>query len=243
MNAMAKKDAEKADNIGIKRLSIHTNYRYISKHQMVNEIIVLREQLKEKERKIKHLEEIIEKGTSNRFITLDQTTHNDMLLIMQDHHQSIINSYPEESFQHVFWTSQYKAAMQKSSNGFRWNPAMIRWCVYLRQKSSKAYDLLRKSKCIYLPSERTLREYTHCINASFGFSNELDEQLINDAKISKLEDYKRHVCLLGDEMYIKEGLVYDRCSGNLVGYSDLGDINNHLLSINNDGSYGQRSFY
>jgi hypothetical protein len=50
MNAMAKKDAEKADNIGIKRLSIHTNYRYISKHQMVNEIIVLRKQQKEKER-------------------------------------------------------------------------------------------------------------------------------------------------------------------------------------------------
>ena len=29
----------------------------------------------------------------------------------------------------------------------------------------------------------------------------------------------------------QQQIIYDRCSGNLVGYSDLGDINNHLLRI------------
>ena len=98
------------------------------------------------------------------------------------------------------------------------------------------------------------REYTHSINASSGFSNELDEQLLNDAKMPTLEDYQKYVGLLGDEMYIREGLVYDK---NLIGYCDLGDINNHLLrlehktrqakymylSINKDGFDGERPFY
>ena len=34
-----------------------------------------------------------------------------------------------------------------------------------------------------------------------------------------------------DEVYIKEDLVYDKHSGSLVGFVNLGDINNHLLQF------------
>ena len=34
-----------------------------------------------------------------------------------------------------------------------------------------------------------------------------------------------------DEMYIREGQVYSKHTGELVGFVDLGDVNNHLLAF------------
>ena len=34
-----------------------------------------------------------------------------------------------------------------------------------------------------------------------------------------------------DEVHIKEGLVYDKHQGSLIGFSNLGEINNHLLKL------------
>ena len=45
--------------------------------------------------------------------------------------------------------------------------------------------------------------------------------------------------LLLDEMHIKEGLVYDKHSGKLIGFVDLGDINNHLLQLEKSLMQGQ----
>ena len=50
-----------------------------------------------------------------------------------------------------------------------------------------------------------------------GFS-ELDIQLINDIGVVSLEEIQKYVGLVGDEMYIKEGLVYEKNTGQLVGY-------------------------
>lgn len=37
--------------------------------------------------------------------------------------------------------------------------------------------------------------------------------------------------LLMDEMHIKEGLVFDKHSGELIGFTNLGDMNNHIASL------------
>ena len=34
-----------------------------------------------------------------------------------------------------------------------------------------------------------------------------------------------------DEMYIKEDLVYDKYTGALVGFTNLGETNEHLLKV------------
>ena len=41
----------------------------------------------------------------------------------------------------------------------------------------------------------------------------------------------RYVGLLMEEVHIKEDLVYDKHSGALVGFTNLGDTNNHLLKF------------
>ena len=101
-----------------------------------------------------------------------------------------------------------------------------RWCLYLHHLSGKGYDLIRDSGCISLPSTRTLRDYTHYNDTTIGFSIKTDQDLL---KLTR--DYKpwqKLVNLTMDEMYIREGVVYDKHAGQMIGFTDMGDINNHL---------------
>ena len=120
---------------------------------MINEIVFLRATIGEKEKRIRHLEKMIKQD--DRSTILNESYHEDMIIIMEDHHEKIINSYPEDSFQRIFWTTQYNMAKQKSKMGYRWNPAIIRWCIYLRHKSSSSlllyylcYDVVARTTSI-----------------------------------------------------------------------------------------------
>ena len=42
----------------------------------------------------------------------------------------------------------------------------------------KAYETIRDSGCIYLPSQRTLRDNYHCVRASAGYLSDVDLQLV-----------------------------------------------------------------
>lgn len=124
---------------------------------------------------------------------------------------------------------------------------MIRWCLYLHHLSTGAYETLCSCGAVTLPSQRTLRDYTHFIQATSGFSHEVDEQLIDLASIGTCPEREKYVVVLMDEMHIKQSLMYNKHSGMhnitccwhqstvhmhflgvLIGYTDLGDINVHL---------------
>ena len=49
--------------------------------------------------------------------------------------------------------------------------------------------------------------------------------------MSNLQEYQKAVVVVMDEMHIREGLVYDKHSGALVGFTDLGDVNNLLANF------------
>ena len=117
----------------------------------------------------------------------------------------------------------------KDSRLMRWHPVFIKWCLYLRHLSGQSYELLREFGCIHLPSQRTLQDYTHYIPAKVGFSAEVDQQLIDAIDFTK--EANRYVSLLLDEVHIKEDLVYDKHSGSLIGFTNMGEINNHLINF------------
>jgi len=54
---------------------------------------------------------------------------------------------------------------------------------------------------------------------------------IDDLKDYDLKDYEKHVSVVFDEMKIKEGLVYNKNEGSIVGFVDLGEVNNTLASF------------
>lgn len=75
--------------------SVKANYRYMSKQQIIHKVTSLRSNLKEKEIKIQHLQNLIS-ADSNSYTAVDNATHSDLFTIMQSHHNEILQSYPKE---------------------------------------------------------------------------------------------------------------------------------------------------
>ena len=101
----------------------------------------------------------------------------------------------------------------------RWHPAMIKWCLFLRHQSSRAYET--QSGCIHLPSQRTQRDYSQCVKSTAGFSEAVDSQAVglHDCKV-----HEKLVVILTDEMYVREDLVSEKKSMKLVGFTNLSDL-------------------
>lgn len=49
--------------------------------------------------------------------------------------------------------------------------------------------------------------------------------------MSTCPNWHKLVILLLDEMHIKESIVYNKNSGEMIGFIDLGDVNNHILAF------------
>ena len=57
----------------------------------------------------------------------------------------------------------------------------------------------------------------------------MDRQLLQAANFRSCPEWHKLVVLLLDEMHIREDLVYDKRTGQMIGFTNLGDINNNLL--------------
>ena len=49
--------------------------------------------------------------------------------------------------------------------------------------------------------------------------------------IETIPEYQKYVCLVFDEVKIKEDLVYDKHSAEVVSFVNVGDVNNQLLQF------------
>ena len=78
--------------------------------------------------------------------------------------------------------------------------------------------MLCESGLIKLPSERTLRVA-------------VPEQLAREAKLNEIEEWQKFVCLTYDEMKVKQGLVYNKYTDQLVGFVALDSVNDHILEF------------
>ena len=109
--------------------------------------------------KISDLQERLDRANHKDGVRLDECTSNGLVSILNKHSQSPAS----ETFSSIFWQQQLRAASTKDKRGMRWDPAIIRWCLYLHHKSSGCYATLRNSGVINLPSDQTLRDYRHSI--------------------------------------------------------------------------------
>ena len=134
---------------------------------------------------------IVEKG-----VVVNEHMHNDLEHIMSQSSSHIYSTFPENFFQRIFWEQQQKAATLHTARSMRWHPLMIKWCLYLQHLSHKAYETLRESGCIALPSQRTLQDYTNCINATSVFSDQTDLLLAQAARVIQLNEWEKTVVLL-----------------------------------------------
>ena len=110
----------------------------------------------------------MEAAIQQRGVVVDKELHNDFRTIMIENAHSMTKQLPPGSFAQVFWESQLQAAKVKDARSMRWDPIMIRWCLYLRHVSSRAYNMLRDAGVVRLPSQRTLRDYTFIMQRHKG---------------------------------------------------------------------------
>ena len=94
---------------------------------------------------------------------------------------------------------------------------------------------MRTSGFLTLPSERTLRDYTHYFTSKGGFQNEVNQQLMSEIDSLSLPENRKYAGIIIDEMKVKEGLVFNKYTGEVIGFTNLGDVNNNLLQLENEG--------
>ena len=178
--------------------------------------------LKECELKCSQLEERLKRMQSEidtHGITLEDGLGDSFLAIL-DKTNLQVNPHMRLVFQ------EQQKAMQSSKHGRRWHPHFVEFCLSIYAKSSSVYNNLRKSEknpdgILFLPHERTLRDYRNHFKPSPGF---VPENI--DLLKSIVKDYTgtaKYTVLVFDEMKIKGRLVFDKYTGKLIGFTSLGD--------------------
>ena len=214
--------------------SSHVNFRYLNTPEKKAKVDGLKKRVHVAENEVRKLQEKIEKLTEQQGDKVDDDFHGDLLGIMKEKSPEIEKAYPEGSFKRLFWEEQFRAASKKDPRQVRWHPLIIRWCLNLKLKSSSAYHAVRTAGFISLPSERTLRDYSNYFKCKAGFQLELNQQLHKEAKVNDLQESRKFCSIVIDEMKIKENLIYDKFSGEIVGFTQLGEVNNELLKLERD---------
>ena len=208
------------------RIFKYTNNQYLSTPQSREKLRDLQTKLNNSRQSIKKLTNEIKELTEKNGMEVDPELHDDMTTIMSS--CDIDKYFPKGSFKRLFWEEQLKMAKLKDARQMRWHPTMIRMCLNIKLLSTSTYHALRTAGFMKLPSERTLRDYTHYFKTKAGFSDDVDEMLTKEARLNELPNWKKYVTVVIDEMKVKEKLVYDKFEMRVIGFVDLGEVNDQL---------------
>ena len=167
-------------------------------------------QCKQLEERLQNLQAKIEDDG----IGISEPLEKDLLKIMGGKN---LEATPHMKF---FWEQQMKL-LQANKMGRRYHPQIIRFALSLHGKSPSAYRELRDSGALVLPSERVLRDYKNYFKPKAGINKENVDCLRE--KTSSFSGVQRYIALIMDEMKIQSNLVFDKYSGDLIGFVDLGD--------------------
>ena len=168
---------------------------------------------------------------------MDQTSAAEVNDLVNDCRSNVESTFPEGSFQRIFWDEQVKYNKCKSKSAMRWHPLIVKWALLMKSKSSRAYQAMKDLGFIHLPSERTLYDYSHCIESKMGFVPGAVKMLSDECQAKGMynsdEPWKSYVGLLQDEIKVKEDLVFCPSTGQLVGYIHLDETSNVIMDLEN----------
>ena len=116
-----------------------------------------REELVEKIEDLKKENRNLKKTIETEGHELNSADHCDITSIIQDADHSKLSDYQKLFIQEQ---EKYNSCNPKQ---MRWHPTVIKWALYIQSKSAKAYDTLRESGFVNLPSRRTLYDYSHYV--------------------------------------------------------------------------------
>nr|XP_002733594.1 PREDICTED: uncharacterized protein LOC100373858 [Saccoglossus kowalevskii] len=103
----------------------------------------------------------------------------------------------------------------------------------MEENNHDVQKVCRSSGFVKLPSQRTLTDYSNYIKPKPGISQPVLKELISEIECLGSSESNKYVVLLHDEMKVKQDLVYDKNTGELIGFTNLGDINEELMKLEN----------
>ena len=112
-------------------------------------------------------------------------------------------------------------AINMPSKQMRWHPLVLKWCLRLYCKSHSMYSELRNAGFLRLPSGRTLSDYKNFCSAKSGWQLSVLNGMRSSYNEQKLPEVGKLGALIFDEVKIKEGLLFDPSTWELIGFTDL----------------------
>ena len=211
-------------------ISSHTNYIHLTPDEKDERMKNLHQSLRIAKQQAKRLQSKISQLIESEGIPLHPNDAEDISQIVEDVTPTVVENFPESSPQRVFWDQQRIYNRLRNKCQMKWHPLVIRFALNLKYMSSSAYRAVRQSGIINLPSERTLTDYTHWTSPHSGLQVEYVEKL--HSMLAEALPSHQHQCALSmDEMKIKSGLVFNKHTGSLVGFVDLGNVNHDIEMV------------
>ena len=105
-----------------------------------------------------------------------------------------------------FLRSQCLLLSSTTASRRRYEPAFVRWCLLLYFHSPAAYRAILEAKCLVVPSERCLLQYSAPYGVQPGLHDARQQYLTSAA--DRMTSLERNVSLIVDEMYIKPEISY-----------------------------------
>ncbi|XP_070573886.1 uncharacterized protein [Ptychodera flava] len=133
----------------------------------------------------------------------------------------------------LLWDEQKKMLQTKGATGRRWHPKIIRMCLSIWMRSPRAYEELKRSGMLILPSGRLLSMYKNCVDQNPGLNDAVLEWMVREADNTCLPIEGRNGGIVLDEMAIQEDLQikFTAEGAEVVGLVCLGDENDDMQTI------------
>ncbi|KAE8740549.1 hypothetical protein FOCC_FOCC013930 [Frankliniella occidentalis] len=208
--------------INLEERPIFTANKFLTEKQKLTKLAKKQIDLKNTKKKLVRLRERMQEVIKKEAVVLNPAVAEDLSEILKN-----CTITPAQS---VFLQQQIKASQVKKTCGMRWHPTMIRFALSVHLTSPAAYELLRQTGMVKLPSSSTLFEYSHVENVVEGIDRTVLES-ISKRLANFPEKHKKFHVLMGDEMYISQNLVFQKSTGKMIGYTSLNHIDKEVADL------------
>ena len=207
---------KKAGNKSSKTANIH-----LTKEEMLEKLKDQRKCINNQNQTIRRLRQRMKELIDKESKKIDDKISEDLTNIIRDSKMT-----PAQS---IFFQQQVKYSQLNNKSSMKWHPAILRFALSVFEASRSAYERMRDSGFLALPTSRTLFDYTHFAAVKEGIDEVVLDSLAN--RMETLPEKQRYHVLMADEMYISKNLVYKKNSGELIGYTNLNDVDKELREL------------
>ncbi|XP_070183181.1 uncharacterized protein [Littorina saxatilis] len=143
----AKMEAPQGNNL----MSSKIPHARMSRDDLCLKVTQLREANRSLSGELERLRRDVFKEIKDKGQTLSEVDDFDLVNMLKSSKSDVESAYLDEnSLPRIFWEQQLRHANNKTA---RWHPMVIRWCLYMRSKSAKAYDAMRAGYGIYFTTK------------------------------------------------------------------------------------------